>query len=71
PLNLINILDYWRDVHGNGQAPKEIVYRAMSPLYACDRYQVHTANVEDGTEGKKYHILADKDGVVCMKADVR
>ncbi|KAM3539672.1 hypothetical protein ARSEF1564_007415 [Beauveria bassiana] len=70
PLNLINILDYWRDVHGNGQAPKEIIYRAMSPLYAGDQYQVHTANVEAEAEGNKYQILADKDGVVCMKAVV-
>ncbi|ATY58852.1 hypothetical protein A9K55_003127 [Cordyceps militaris] len=70
PLNLINILDYWKDVHGHGQAPKEIVYRAVAPLYAGDEYQVRTASVEDGAEGKKYQISAEKDGVVCMKADV-
>ncbi|OAA59397.1 hypothetical protein ISF_06332 [Cordyceps fumosorosea ARSEF 2679] len=70
PLNLINILDYWGDIHGDGRAPNEVTYRAMSPLYAGDQYQVHTAGVEDGTDGKKYQILADKDGVVCMKADV-
>lgn len=70
PLNLINILDYWRDVHGNGQAPKEVGYRAMAPLYAGDQYQVHTASLEDGADGNRYHILAEKDGVVCMKAEV-
>lgn len=70
PLNLINILDYWRDVHGHGQAPKEIVYRAVAPLYAGDEYQVRTASLEDGADGKKYQILAEKDGLVCMKADV-
>ncbi|KAJ4159225.1 uncharacterized protein LMH87_008133 [Akanthomyces muscarius] len=70
PLNLISILDYWRDVHGNDQAPKEVVYRAMSPLYAGDQYQVLTASLEEGRDGKKCHILAEKDGVVCMKAEV-
>ena len=67
---VINILDYWSDVHGDGRAPSEVAYRAMSPLYAGDQYQVHTAGVEDGTDGKKYQILAEKDGLVCMKADV-
>ncbi|OAR01462.1 hypothetical protein LLEC1_05504 [Akanthomyces lecanii] len=70
PLNLISMLDYWKDVHGNGQPPKEVVYRAVSPLYAGDQYQVHTASVEEEHDAKKYHILAEKDGVVCMKAEV-
>lgn len=67
PLNLINILDYYRDVHGAD--PKEVVYRAMSPLYAGDKYQIHTAGVEE-TDAKKYQILAERDGTICMKAEV-
>ncbi|KAJ6787051.1 hypothetical protein PWT90_03190 [Aphanocladium album] len=70
PLNLINILNYWKDIHGQGQLPKEIVYRAMSPLYAGDKYQVHTASVEGAVGGRRYQILAEKDGIVCMKADI-
>jgi hydroxyacyl-ACP dehydratase HTD2-like protein with hotdog domain len=43
PLNLINILDHWRDVakHANEDAiPKSINYRMMSPLYAGERYRI-------------------------------
>ncbi|KAJ3498055.1 hypothetical protein NLG97_g1414 [Lecanicillium saksenae] len=70
PLNLINILNYWQDIHGRGQLPKEIIYRAMSPLYAGDKYQVRTANVEETADGRKYQVLAERHGVVCMKAEI-
>lgn len=61
PLNLICMLDYWRDVHSGGggrglhqgQQPnnreKEIVeisYRAMSPLYAGDEYEIRTEGIQ-------------------------
>src|SRR5690242_412376 len=41
PLNLINILDLWRDSAEGGSAeavPKSITYRAMSPLYMGEPY---------------------------------
>ncbi|KAJ5112818.1 hypothetical protein N7532_000863 [Penicillium argentinense] len=48
PLNLITILDLWRDIHSQAQpvgarpllAPQRILYRATSPLYAGDEYRV-------------------------------
>ena len=50
PLNLVNILDLWRDTTRDGSPealPKSIAYRAMSPLYM----------------GEPYRILLGKDGV--------
>lgn len=46
PLNLISILDLWRDVKGKTAAdpseviPQRISYRATSPLYAGDEYRI-------------------------------
>ena len=43
PLNLINMLDLWRDNHNSEMdkaLPKSIVYRAMSPLYVGEQYRI-------------------------------
>ncbi len=40
PLNLINMVNLWRDVQGRDTVPKKITYRATSPLYAEERYRV-------------------------------
>jgi len=40
PLNLINMVDFWRDVRGGEGFPKKITYRATSPLYAGEKYRV-------------------------------
>lgn len=43
PLNLINILDFWRDTAKDGEdgvVPKNIAYRAMSPLHVGEQYRV-------------------------------
>jgi len=48
PLNLLNILDFYRDVNEHSfpeTVPKSIAYRAQSPLYV----------------GEKYRILLEKD----------
>lgn len=45
PLNLINMVDFWRDVKG-GEAgeemlvPKSVKYRATSPLYGGEKYVI-------------------------------
>lgn len=71
PLNLINILDYWRDVHGHGSQPKEVTYRAMSPIYAGESYSIGTQEVrEENDGGKLWEILATKNGVTCMKGEI-
>ncbi|KAH8887238.1 putative cytoplasmic protein [Thozetella sp. PMI_491] len=70
PLNLINILNYWRDVHGNAASPHTINYRALSPLYAGQTYEIKTAGVADAQGGKGWTVTAEKNGVVCMKAEI-
>ncbi|KAI4947253.1 hypothetical protein J4E91_006603 [Alternaria rosae] len=43
PLNLINMLDFWRDTSENGDTeavPRSIAYRAMSPLYVGEPYRI-------------------------------
>lgn len=72
PLNLISILDLWRDTRQEtGDAastvPERISYRATSPLYVEDEYRVV---LEEGSEGGgNVHILAPGD-VVAMKAEI-
>ncbi|KAF2822997.1 hypothetical protein CC86DRAFT_372748 [Ophiobolus disseminans] len=43
PLNLINMLDFWRDTArggDDGAVPRGIAYRAMSPLYVGETYRI-------------------------------
>ncbi|KAL3961100.1 hypothetical protein ACCO45_006217 [Purpureocillium lilacinum] len=70
PLNLINILDYWRDVHGGGLEPASISYRAMSPIYAGETYKIKTERSSKDERQVVHHIIAEKNGTVCMKAEV-
>ncbi|KAF4966456.1 hypothetical protein FSARC_5862 [Fusarium sarcochroum] len=66
PLNLINMLDYWRDVHAvDGKGPSEITYRALSPLYSGDHYVVKTS-LDDHVKGK-VEILISREDKLCMK----
>ncbi|KAJ0164858.1 Mesaconyl-C(4)-CoA hydratase [Colletotrichum tanaceti] len=70
PLNLISMLDYWRDVYGrDGAEVREVGYRAVSPLYAGDEYTIRTAAVE-GEGNREYEILVEKGGTVCMKGEI-
>ncbi|OJI82342.1 hypothetical protein ASPTUDRAFT_58038 [Aspergillus tubingensis CBS 134.48] len=60
PLNLISILDLWRDTRKNegGELilPEKISYRATSPLYAEEEYRIV---LEDGGDGVgKVQIVA-------------
>ena len=73
PLNLICMLDLWRDVHGskgNGKPelvmPESISYRATSPLYADEKYQVI---LEEGGDADKVNIYSF-DGTQAMKAEI-
>jgi hydroxyacyl-ACP dehydratase HTD2-like protein with hotdog domain len=76
PLNLISILDLWRDIKGEGKesgleamelVPRSISYRATSPLYAGDEYNIVLE--EDGNLAK-VNILGP-GGVVSMKAEIQ
>ncbi|RSL65830.1 hypothetical protein CEP54_004016 [Fusarium duplospermum] len=70
PLNLINLLNYWRDIHGNGDGPRDIKYRAMSPLYAGETYNIRTDGIRDGEGGKVWDVLVERNGTVCMKSEI-
>jgi hydroxyacyl-ACP dehydratase HTD2-like protein with hotdog domain len=70
PLNLINLLDYWRDVHGNGHTPRGITYRALSPLYAGQTYNIRTEAIKDIEIGKAWDVLVERDGTACMKSEI-
>ena len=74
PLNLISILDLWRDTRPNKgdpatMLPGSITYRATSPLYAEDKYQI-VLGEEEGSGVGAVQILAPS-GQVAMKAEVR
>ncbi|POR30985.1 Uncharacterized protein TPAR_08795 [Tolypocladium paradoxum] len=70
PLNLINILNYWGDVHGKQALPQHITYRALSPIYAGELYEIKTTSVQNGEERKEWEITAEKNGKICMKANI-
>lgn len=70
PLNLINMLDLWRDNAKGGEdgaVPASIAYRAMSPLYVGERYRILLKKNEKdwnteiwdsfGKQGMKGHIF--------------
>lgn len=75
PLNLISILDLWRDIRGKTQAaeevpllvPQRISYRATSPLYAGDEYRVV---LEEGDKGVSHVQIVGPGNAVAMKAEI-
>lgn len=72
PLNLICILDLWRDSLSGGVAseaseaavPESITYRATSPVYAEEEYRI-MLDVESGD------VRVLKGDVLAMKAEIR
>ncbi|KAK3393965.1 hypothetical protein B0H63DRAFT_31391 [Podospora didyma] len=77
PLNLINMMDYWRDVHGTPEQlwPKEVTYRATAPIYAGEMYKFKTIayTSESGLgpkDGARYVLRAQKNGIDCMLGEV-
>lgn len=74
-MNLISILDLWRDIRGKTHAteeapllaPQRISYRATSPLYAGDEYHVV---LEDGEKGVSHVQIVGPGDVVAMKAEI-
>ncbi|KAF2846708.1 hypothetical protein T440DRAFT_471599 [Plenodomus tracheiphilus IPT5] len=75
PLNLIHMLDFWRDTArgGDGEAvPRSIAYRAMSPLYVGEPYRLLLEDgVKDGTqEGSWKAEIWDSYGKQSMKGTI-
>ncbi|KAI2634025.1 hypothetical protein GGS21DRAFT_124830 [Xylaria nigripes] len=69
PLNLINMLDYWRDFcAAKGRRVKEISYRAVAPLYVGEKYQVSAQQAKE--EESRWEMLVAKEGKACMKGDI-
>ncbi|OQE45880.1 hypothetical protein PENCOP_c001G08011 [Penicillium coprophilum] len=71
PLNLISILDLWRDTRQNSMdstldIPERITYRATSPLYAGEEYRIV---LEEG-DTTKVQIIGPGE-VVAMKAEIQ
>ena len=79
PLNLINIVDFWRDVVGQQMqegeidgpeeelVPERIIYRATSPLYAGEMYRII---LEEEKEKVMEARIVDGFGNVSMKATI-
>lgn len=71
PLNLINMLDFWRDTARGGHdgvVPRSIAYRAMSPLYVRESYRVLLQN--GGREGEWKADIWDNFGKQSMKGTI-
>jgi len=66
PLNLVHMVDFWRDVHFNGDEetmPRKVVYRATSPLYVGEGYRIV---MEEEREGISEVRIVDGYGNVSM-----
>jgi hydroxyacyl-ACP dehydratase HTD2-like protein with hotdog domain len=70
PLNLINILDFWRDVYAKGDVstPSKISYRAVAPLYAGDEYTVSTESASDDRLASI--VVSSADGKIHMTGKI-
>ncbi|KAH7346564.1 hypothetical protein BKA65DRAFT_398843 [Rhexocercosporidium sp. MPI-PUGE-AT-0058] len=67
PLNLINMLNFWRDIRGGDATPKKITYRATNPLYAGEAYRIVMGEeVQKVTEVK----IVDSYGQMSMQATI-
>jgi hydroxyacyl-ACP dehydratase HTD2-like protein with hotdog domain len=75
PLNLINMLDLWRDTARQGieeAVPKSIAYRAMSPLYVGEQYRILLGKAEEQEGGGKClnAEILDAFGNMAMKGTI-
>jgi hydroxyacyl-ACP dehydratase HTD2-like protein with hotdog domain len=67
PLNLINMVNFWRDVRGGSALPRKITYRATNPLYAGEKYRV-VMNEETDTVAEVK--IVDSYGKVAMVGQI-
>lgn len=67
PLNLVNIVNFWRDLKGGDVLPKRIAYRATGPLYAGEKYRLILDSEKDRiTEAR----MIDSYGKVSMRGQI-
>ena len=76
PLNQISTLDLWRDeMMKQGKAkdgivyPKELFYRATSPVYAGEPYRILMPAEVSQKDQAEIQVVSN-DGTACMKATV-
>jgi hydroxyacyl-ACP dehydratase HTD2-like protein with hotdog domain len=67
PLNLINMVNLWRDVRPSGSVPKKVTYRATTPLYAGETYRVLLDEEQDNISEVK---IVDSYGKVAMVGQI-
>jgi hydroxyacyl-ACP dehydratase HTD2-like protein with hotdog domain len=75
PLNLINMLDFWRDEAHGGKAsavPRNIAYRAMSPLYVGEPYRIllEKNGEKESRDGQWKAEIWDSFGKQSMKGTI-
>ena len=71
PMNLLSMLDMWRDERGSREGvsyPRQIDYRATSPVYAGEGYRIMME--ASGENGKSELTAVSDDGSVCMKGSI-
>ncbi|KAK2880001.1 hypothetical protein FQN49_000665 [Arthroderma sp. PD_2] len=72
PLNLISMLDFWRETRKEGErypehtVPESVKYRATNPLYADEEYHIV---LEDELKNSKVNIY-NPEGKVSMNAEI-
>ncbi|KAJ4317367.1 hypothetical protein N0V94_004970 [Neodidymelliopsis sp. IMI 364377] len=78
PLNLVHMLDFWRDTAKDGSTeavPKSIAYRAMSPLYVGEPYRIllgkDSSSGQGGASGRWSADIWDSFGGQSMKGSIR
>jgi hydroxyacyl-ACP dehydratase HTD2-like protein with hotdog domain len=75
PLNLINMLDFWRDAARGGHeaaVPEGIAYRAMSPLYVGEPYRILLEKdiEKESSKGRWKAEIWDSFGKQSMKGTI-
>jgi hydroxyacyl-ACP dehydratase HTD2-like protein with hotdog domain len=74
PLNLINMLDFWRDTAKAGDTesvPGRITYRAMSPLYVGEHYRTLMNKLDEHEDGTRWNAeIWDNFGKQSMQGTV-
>lgn len=75
PLNMISLLDFWRDEYGakagKGELlyPKALKYRATSPVYVEEPYRILIEQEAIDKEDVPVEVVSN-DGTVCMKGNI-
>ncbi|KAI1358515.1 hypothetical protein F5Y08DRAFT_321678 [Xylaria arbuscula] len=68
PLNLICMLDYWRDHCPTDAHPavREVKYRALAPVYAGETYEIKAEKIGEN----EWEVLVRKEGRTCMMGQI-